>query len=107
MENAFSLLKCGVYGTFHKVSIKHLGRYGHEFSFRWHRRGEPLPMFDATLKSIRNETAREKAHGFASIGVLAPRRPRVFIFLRGSGLALSSLASAWSNFRFSTFILRA
>jgi hypothetical protein len=26
IENAFSLLKRGVYGTFHKVSIKHLGR---------------------------------------------------------------------------------
>jgi len=31
IENAFSLLKRGVYGTFHKVSIKHLGRYCHEF----------------------------------------------------------------------------
>jgi ISXO2-like transposase domain len=31
IENAFSLLKRGVYGTFHKVSIKHLGRYCNEF----------------------------------------------------------------------------
>jgi hypothetical protein len=55
----------------------------------------------------RKSPALQKAHGFTSIGVLAPRRPRVFIFLRGSGLALSRFVSALSNFRFSTFILRA
>jgi transposase-like protein len=52
IENAFSLLKRGVYGTFHKVSIKHLGRYCNEFSYRFNRRGEQLAMFDATLKSL-------------------------------------------------------
>jgi hypothetical protein len=40
-----SLLKRGVYGTFHKVSIKHLGRHCNEFSFRFNRRGEQLQMF--------------------------------------------------------------
>ncbi|HWY07677.1 MAG TPA: IS1595 family transposase [Candidatus Acidoferrales bacterium] len=38
IENAFSLLKRGVYGTYHKVSIKHLGRYCDEFSYRFNRR---------------------------------------------------------------------
>jgi hypothetical protein len=57
IENAFSLLKRGVYGTFHKVSIKHLGRYCNEFSYRFNRRGEQLQMFDAALKSILNEKA--------------------------------------------------
>src|SRR6266404_3116537 len=52
VENAFSLLKRGVYGTFHKVSIKHLGRYCNEFSYRFNRRGEQLAMFDATLKNL-------------------------------------------------------
>jgi hypothetical protein len=52
IENAFSLLKRGVYGTFHKVSIKHLGRYCDEFSYRFNRRGEQLAMFDATLKNL-------------------------------------------------------
>jgi transposase-like protein len=37
-ESYFSLLKRGVHGTFHHVSKKHLGRYCHEFSFRWNRR---------------------------------------------------------------------
>jgi transposase-like protein len=52
IESAFSLLKRGVYGTFHKVSIKHLGRYCDEFSYRFNRRGAQLEMFDATLKNL-------------------------------------------------------
>lgn len=52
IENAFSLLKRGVYGTFHKVSIKHLGRYCNEFSYRFNRRTEQAEMFDGTLKNV-------------------------------------------------------
>jgi hypothetical protein len=52
VENAFSLLKRGIYGTYHQVSIKHLGRYCNEFSYRFNRRGEQLAMFDATLKNL-------------------------------------------------------
>ena len=52
IENAFSLLKRGIYGTFHKVSIKHLGRYCNEFSYRFNRRGMQLQMFDSTLKNL-------------------------------------------------------
>jgi transposase-like protein len=54
VENAFSLLKRGVYGTFHKVSIKHLGRYCNEFSYRFNRRGQQERMFDETLKRLIN-----------------------------------------------------
>src|SRR5438445_1512168 len=52
IENAFSLLKRGIYGTFHKVSSKHLGRYCNEFSYRFNRRGEQLAMFDGTLNKL-------------------------------------------------------
>jgi hypothetical protein len=52
VESAFSLLKKGVYGTFHKVSIKHLGRYCEEFSYRFNRRGQQLEMFDETVKHL-------------------------------------------------------
>jgi len=52
VESAFSLLKRGIYGTFHKVSIKHLGRYCNEFSYRFNRRGMQLQMFDSTLKNL-------------------------------------------------------
>jgi len=52
IESTFSLLKRGVHGSFHKVSIKHLGPYCNEFSYRFNRRGEQLAMFDATLKNL-------------------------------------------------------
>lgn len=52
IENAFSLLKRGVYGTFHQISSKHLARYCNEFSWRFNRRGMQLQMFDATLKNL-------------------------------------------------------
>jgi ISXO2 transposase-like protein/transposase-like zinc ribbon protein len=55
VENAFSLLKKGVYGTFHKVSIKHLGRYCEEFSFRFNRRHSQKQLFDSTLKGLVKE----------------------------------------------------
>lgn len=54
IESAFSLLKKGVYGSFHHVSIKHLGRYCDEFSYRFNRRGEQLQMFDGTMKKLAN-----------------------------------------------------
>ncbi len=66
VENAFSLFARGVYGTFHKVSIKHLSRYCHEFSYRCNRRGGQSQMFDATLKSILNEK-NEKALPFKKL----------------------------------------
>jgi transposase-like protein len=52
IENAFSLLKKGIYGTFHQVSIKHLGRYCNEFSYRFNRRGNQPQMFDETVKGL-------------------------------------------------------
>lgn len=52
VESAFSLLKKGVYGTFHKVSIKHLGRYCEEFTYRFNRRGQQLEMFGETVKHL-------------------------------------------------------
>jgi transposase-like protein len=52
IENAFSLLKRGIYGSYHKVSIKHLGRYCNEFSYRFNRRDQQLQMFDGTLKNL-------------------------------------------------------
>ena len=54
IENAFSLLKRGIYGTFHKVSIKHLGRYCNEFSYRFNRRDSQLQMFAGTVKNLVN-----------------------------------------------------
>jgi transposase-like protein len=52
IENAFSLLKRGIYGTFHHVSIKHLPRYCNEFSYRFNRRGSQSQMFEETMKGL-------------------------------------------------------
>jgi transposase-like protein len=54
VENAFSLLKRGIYGTYHQVSIKHLGRYCEEFSWRFNQRDRQKYMFDETLKRLVN-----------------------------------------------------
>ena len=56
IENAFSLLKRGIYGTFHQVSVKHLGRYCDEFSYRFNRRDTQSQMFHMTLKGLLRET---------------------------------------------------
>jgi len=52
IENAFSLLKKGGYGTFHHVSIKHLPRYCNEFSYRFNRRDSQSEMFEETVKGL-------------------------------------------------------
>jgi len=57
IENAFSLLKRGIYGTFHKVSIKHLGRYCNEFSYRFNRREDQANLFNSTVKGLVNGKA--------------------------------------------------
>ncbi len=56
IESAFSLLKRGIMGSFHQVSIKHLPRYLSEFEYRFNRRerkGEAKPdIFTDTLKRM-------------------------------------------------------
>jgi transposase-like protein len=54
IESAFSLLKKGVYGTFHHVSVKHLRRYCDEFSYRFNRRHSQSDMFHQTMKRLVN-----------------------------------------------------
>ena len=50
-ESVFSLIKRGVYGTFHSVSKHHLERYLCEFEFRWNHRFEDDA--DRTVAAIR------------------------------------------------------
>ena len=51
IESAFSLLKRGIVGSFHKVSIKHLQRYLNEFSYRFNRR-EDADIFEQTVARL-------------------------------------------------------
>ena len=51
IESAFSLLKRGLIGSFHRVSIKHLHRYLSEFEYRFNARKE-ADRFTMTLAKI-------------------------------------------------------
>jgi transposase-like protein len=51
VESAFSLLKRGIVGNFHKVSIKHLQRYLNEFSYRFNRRADDS-VFMETVRRL-------------------------------------------------------
>jgi transposase-like protein len=48
LESFWSLLKRGIVGTFHRVSVDHLPLYLNEFSFRFNHRNDPY-IFDAVL----------------------------------------------------------
>lgn len=50
-EAYFSLLKRGIYGTFHHVGKHHLHRYCDEFSFRWN--GRKLDDIDRCERALR------------------------------------------------------
>jgi transposase-like protein len=52
IENAFSLFKRGVRGTWHHISAKHLASYLEEMSFRFNNRTNPYLFRDTILKLI-------------------------------------------------------
>lgn len=51
VENAFSLLKRGIVGTWHRISAKHLAAYLDEMTFRFNRRKNP-DLFIDTLRHM-------------------------------------------------------
>lgn len=51
VESAFSLLKRGLIGSFHRVTIKHLHRYLSEFEFRFNLRKDE-DRFTTTLRRM-------------------------------------------------------
>jgi transposase-like protein len=52
VESAFSLLKRGIMGTWHKVSAKHLPAYLDEMCFRFNNRKNPSLFRDTLIKLI-------------------------------------------------------
>jgi transposase-like protein len=52
VESAFSLLKRGIVGTWHKVSAKHLPAYLDEVCFRFNNRHNPYLFRDVLIKLI-------------------------------------------------------
>ncbi len=65
VEGFFSLLKRGVYGTFHSVSPQHLHRYVSEFQFRWNTR----KMDDGarTIAAIRGAEGKRMNFRYAKV----------------------------------------
>lgn len=51
MESSFSLLKRGLIGSFHRVSIKHLHRYLTEFEYRFNARRD-VHIFEKTIAEM-------------------------------------------------------
>jgi transposase-like protein len=54
VESAFSLLKRGIVGTWHKVSAKHLPAYLDEMCFRFNNRKNPFLFRDTLTKMIQS-----------------------------------------------------
>jgi len=52
IESAFSLLKRGIVGTWHKISAKHLSAYLDEMTFRFNNRDNPFLFRDTMMKLI-------------------------------------------------------
>jgi transposase-like protein len=52
IESAFSLLKRGIIGSWHKVSAKHLEAYLDEMTFRFNNRANPYLFRDTLLKLL-------------------------------------------------------
>jgi transposase-like protein len=52
IESAFSLLKCGIIGSWHKISAKHLQAYLDEMTWRFDNRNNPYLFRDTMMKLI-------------------------------------------------------
>jgi transposase-like protein len=60
VESAFSLLKRGIVGTWHKVSTKHLGAYLQEMTWRFNNRKNVFLFRDTMLKLIASDNLEYK-----------------------------------------------
>jgi transposase-like protein len=60
VESAFSLLKRGIMGTWHRVSAKHLAAYLDEMTWRFNNRKNPYLFRDTMLKLINSENLEYK-----------------------------------------------
>ena len=60
IENAWSLFKRSVIGSYHKVSEKHLDAYLDEFEWRFNNRKNPYLFRDAILKLIASSNLKYK-----------------------------------------------
>jgi transposase-like protein len=76
-ESFFALLKRGVHGTFHQVSVKHLHRYCEEFAFRWSNR--KVDDGQRTVAALRGAEGKRLTYrlGFAQKALVAQKVARL------------------------------
>jgi transposase-like protein len=60
VESAFSLLKRGIIGTWHKISLKHLQAYCDEMTWRFNNRDNNFLFRDTLLKLIHSDNLEYK-----------------------------------------------
>jgi transposase-like protein len=60
VESAFSLLKRGIMGTWHRVSAKHLAAYLDEMTWRFNNRKNPFLFRDTMLRLIASDNLEYK-----------------------------------------------
>ena len=60
IESAFSLLKRGIVGSWHKLSAKHLDAYLDEMTFRFNNRNNPYLFRDTMMKLIESPVLEYK-----------------------------------------------
>ena len=60
IESAFSLLKRGIIGSWHKVSAKHLSAYLDEMTFRFNNRANPYLFRDTLMKLLEADVLEYK-----------------------------------------------
>jgi transposase-like protein len=60
VESAFSLLKRGIMGTWHRLSAKHLAAYLDEMTWRFNNRKNPYLFRDTMLKLIHSDNLEYK-----------------------------------------------
>ncbi len=104
VESAFSLLKRGIIGTWHKISAKHLQAYLDEMCFRFDNRKNPylfrdtlLAMLDANILNTRN-SLRPRHYFFLIrvVSLLLSSQSRQFQFFP-SGVAFQSNPQSLSH----------
>lgn len=60
VESAFSLLKRGIVGTWHRISAKHLAAYLDEMTWRFNNRKNPYLFRDTMLRLINSDNVEYK-----------------------------------------------
>lgn len=60
LENAWSLFKRSVIGSYHQISVKHLDRYLDEFEFRFNNRHNPFLFRDTLMRLLASSNLEYK-----------------------------------------------